>query len=309
MLEAGGIRAVAAGNVGTALSDVVGEPWDVIVVEASSFQLRFIEQFHPTAAAILNIAPDHLDWHGSMSAYAAAKARIFENKGPGDILAFDADDARVAEVVVTAGATTVPFSGRRRPPGGNGPEGDHLIVGERRFPRPGFDAAYTADLVASATLAMAMGGSEEGVAAVLETFVPGAHRQGDRRGVERRDLGERFQGHQPPCRGGGGGGLSVGRAHRRRPEQGSRSCPLDRGRSVRQVIAFGEAAPEIAAAAGDVVVVESLAEAVSSADAVAEPGDVVLLAPGCASFDMFDSYAQRGEVFARLVRHRKEDAA
>lgn len=309
MLEAGGISAIAAGNVGTALSDVIGAPWDVVVVEASSFQLRFIDQFHPKAAAIMNIAPDHLDWHGSMSSYAAAKARIFENMGPGDVLAYDADDARVTEVVVTAGTTTVPFSGRRRPPGGNGPEGDHLIVGERRFPLPGFDAAYTADLVASATLAMAMGGSEEGVTSVLETFVPGAHRReivGVWNGVTWVNDSKATNPHAAVAAAGAYPSVVLIAGGQ---NKGLDLAPLTAVDSVRQVIAYGEAAPEIAAASGDVVVVESLAEAVSTADTIAEPGDVVLLAPGCASFDQFDSYAQRGEVFARLVRHRKEDAA
>jgi UDP-N-acetylmuramoylalanine--D-glutamate ligase len=85
-------------------------------------------------------------------------------------------------------------------------------------------------------------------------------------------------------------------------------APLTRVETVRRVIAFGEAAGEIAAA-GDALVVDTLAQAVASADAIAEPGDVVLLAPGCASFDQFDSYAHRGEVFSHLVRRRKEDAA
>jgi len=184
-----------------------------------------------------------------------------------------------------------------------------LIVGERRFPLPGFDAAYTADLVASATLAMAMGGSEEGVTSVLETFVPGAHRReivGVWNGVTWVNDSKATNPHAAVAAavaypsvvliaGGQNKGLDL--------------APLTAVDSVRRVIAYGEAAPEIAAAAGDVVVVESLAEAVSSADAIAEPGDVVLLAPGCASFDQFDSYAQRGEMFARLVRHRKEDAA
>ena len=65
MLEASGLKACAAGNIGTALSDVADEPWEAVVVEASSFQLHFTERFHPAAAGILNIATDHLDWHGS----------------------------------------------------------------------------------------------------------------------------------------------------------------------------------------------------------------------------------------------------
>jgi UDP-N-acetylmuramoylalanine--D-glutamate ligase len=308
MLEAGGMRAVAAGNVGTALSDVVGGAWDVVVIEASSFQLRFIDQFHPRAAAITNIAPDHLDWHGSLASYAAAKARIFENMGPDDLLAYEADDARVVDTVATSNAAAVPFSGSRRPPGGNGPEGDQLIVAGHRFPLPAFDATYTSDLVAAATLAIAMGGAVEGVASVLETFAPGAHRRevvGVWSGVTWVNDSKATNPHAA---------VAAARAYPSvvliagGQNKGLDLAPLTRVETVRRVIAFGEAAGEIAAA-GDALVVDTLAQAVASADAIAEPGDVVLLAPGCASFDQFDSYAHRGEVFSHLVRRRKEDAA
>ena len=80
MLIASGINAIAAGNIGTALSDVALEPPETLVIEASSFQLRFIDRFHPSAAAILNIAPDHLDWHRNLDEYVAAKQRIFQNQ-------------------------------------------------------------------------------------------------------------------------------------------------------------------------------------------------------------------------------------
>ena len=82
MLQASGRRAAAVGNIGVPLTDAVGADWDVLVVEASSFQLRFTEAFHPRAAVLLNVAPDHLDWHGDFAAYLAAKARIHRNQGP-----------------------------------------------------------------------------------------------------------------------------------------------------------------------------------------------------------------------------------
>ncbi len=78
------------------------------MVEVSSFQLRFIDRFHPGSAALLNIAEDHLDWHGSPGAYAAAKARIFERQGPGDILVYDADDPGASTVVRRAASTLHP---------------------------------------------------------------------------------------------------------------------------------------------------------------------------------------------------------
>ena len=82
MLSASGLRATAAGNIGTALTDLVGSTPDVIVVEASSFQLRFIEEFAPNVAVLLNIAPDHLDWHQTFENYRDAKANLLKNAGP-----------------------------------------------------------------------------------------------------------------------------------------------------------------------------------------------------------------------------------
>ncbi len=99
------MRTVAAGNVGLALSDVVERPWDMVAVEASSFQLRFVDRFHPVAAAILNVAPDHLDWHRDVAGYTAAKARIHENQGPDDLVAHPVDDPRALSAV--AGARSV----------------------------------------------------------------------------------------------------------------------------------------------------------------------------------------------------------
>ena len=100
MLVADGRRAAAVGNIGMPLSSVSDASWDVLVVEVSSFQLRFVDQFHPEVGVLLNIAPDHLDWHGSLSAYAAAKANLFRNQGPGDVLIYDDDDPGASEAVV-----------------------------------------------------------------------------------------------------------------------------------------------------------------------------------------------------------------
>lgn len=88
MLIAAGQKAVATGNIGTAFSDVATETWDVVVVEVSSFQLRFVDRFHPRVAVLLNIAEDHLDWHGTLAAYAAAKSNIFRNQDTGDVLIY-----------------------------------------------------------------------------------------------------------------------------------------------------------------------------------------------------------------------------
>jgi len=118
MLTAAGHRAIAAGNVGTSLADVVTEavPYEVVAVELSSFQLHWSMTIEPFAAVVLNVAAHHLDWHGSVEAYAADKARIF---GPGTIAIGNADDersARMAAAAATRQAGAVPGLAPRRPP-------------------------------------------------------------------------------------------------------------------------------------------------------------------------------------------------
>ena len=310
MLRAGGVDAVAAGNIGTALSDIVGTSYEVVVVEASSFQLRFIETFHPVGAAILNITADHLDWHGDVEAYRAAKSRIFENQKAGDVLVFDADDPGASMAVKPARSTKVPISGRERPAGGNGPDGDHLLIGRRRFPRPQLDPAFMVDVAAAATLASHLGASDEGVREALGDFAPGDHRRtvvGSWDAVTWIDDSKATNPHAAAASAAAYSSVIL--------IAGGRNKGLDLGRvtnvpSVRAVVALGEAQDELAALtdAGRFHPVATLQEAVAAADQLAAAGDVVLLAPGCASFDMFDSYAHRGDVFAALVLAHKGGA-
>ncbi|MDE3085716.1 MAG: UDP-N-acetylmuramoyl-L-alanine--D-glutamate ligase, partial [Acidobacteriota bacterium] len=112
MLEASGISAVAAGNIGVPLLDAVAGEAEVVVAEVSSFQLALTETFRPAVGAWLNFAPDHLDWHPSLDHYRAAKARLWANAGPGDVAVANVEDAVVAEEAAAAGgrgATVVGF--------------------------------------------------------------------------------------------------------------------------------------------------------------------------------------------------------
>ncbi len=308
MLRAGGVDAAAAGNIGTALSDLVGTAHDVIVVEASSFQLRFVDEFHPVAAAVLNVAPDHLDWHGDLGRYRAAKARIFEQQSPRDVLAYDVDDPGAVSLVAAAAARCIPVSGSRRPDGGNGPDGDHLVIGNARYPRPPLDPAFLVDLATAATLAHHLGATPDGVGTVLAGFEPADHRRaavGSWDGVSWVDDSKATNPHAAAASASAYPSVVLIAGGR---NKGLDLSALAAVRSVRAIVAVGEASDELAAvtdperfvAAGD------LRGAVIAADAIARPGDVVLLAPGCASFDMFTSYAERGEVFTTLVRSLKE---
>jgi UDP-N-acetylmuramoylalanine--D-glutamate ligase len=306
MLVAAGRKAVATGNIGTAFSDIATEPWDVVVVEVSSFQLRFIERFHPRVAVLLNIAEDHLDWHGTLAAYAAAKANIFRNQDPADVLIFDIDDPGAAGVAAGAPSRLLPVSGLRVPPGGAGPEGSDLMLPGGSVPLGSVrDPSFVVDLAAAAAAAVEMGAALEPVAAVVAGFRPGPHRRtlvGRWGGVDWIDDSKATNPHA---------GLAATAAF---PSvvliAGGRNKGLDltglvTAATVKHVVAIGETRHEIAASVSDparVTVVESMAGAVVAAAAASEDGDTVLLAPGCASFDMFDSYGARGDAFAGAVR-------
>jgi UDP-N-acetylmuramoylalanine--D-glutamate ligase len=175
------------------------------------------------------------------------------------------------------------------------------------FPLPDLDAAYRLDLVAAGRLAFHLGASRDGVASVLESFRPGPHRRssvGTWDGVEWINDSKATNPH------------SAMAAIAAYPSviliAGGRNKDLDlRGLvtapGVKHVVAIGESAPALAVVdPGRVSLAASMADAVATADALATEGDTVLLAPGCASFDMFDDYTQRGDVFTTEVRRRKE---
>lgn len=309
MLSASGRRSAAVGNIGVPLSDAVGGDWDVLVVEASSFQLRFTESFHPVVAVLLNVAPDHLDWHGTFPAYLAAKARIHRNQGPRDLLILDDQDPGAREATAGARSRPWPVSGHRRPPGGSGPADGRLWLGEVAVSLegvPSVDPIFLVDAAAAGTAALALGATPEGIAEALAGFRPPDHRRqvvGIWSGVTWVDDSKATNPH------------AVIAAVRSYPSvvliAGGRNKGLDVAAiaaepNLRHVIGIGEAGPEIAGAARAGTVVDGLEEAVALADRLAVAGDTVLLAPGCASFDMFRSYAHRGEVFAAAVHRRQE---
>ena len=311
MLTASGLRAVAAGNIGTPLADVVDEPFDLAVVEASSFQLRFIEKFHPATAVILNVAPDHLDWHGSFEAYLDAKTQIYRNQNGDDLLVYNVDDQGAVEAVRNAPSRLLPVSGYRRSEGGAGVNGDQLDLGEVVVPLaavPVDDPAFLVDLVAAGVVALAHGAEPEAVQQIIKTFSPGPHRRtlvGRWEDVVWVDDSKATNPHAAVASASAYPSVIL--------IAGGRNKGLDLSDlmlvpTLKQVITIGEAAGELEEAAGAVRIerAHTIQEAVELADRYAQPGDTVLLAPGCASFDMFRSYADRGDSFARAVRLKKE---
>jgi len=301
MLIESGISAVSAGNIGTPVSGLSDDPAAVVVLEASSFQLRFIDRFHPTAAGIVNVAADHLDWHGSVSAYGSAKARIFENMESNDLVVYGADDPGASEIAARAECRTVGVSGVELSKDGVGPVDGSLQMGDRKFSISTNDPSWVTDLGIAAGMASSVGATDDGIATVLAGFTPGPHRRrtvGTDGGITWIDDSKATNPHAARAAAEAYDRVVLLAGGRNKDLDLSTIAPA----SVRHVVAFGEAAPSIAAGIRvPVTVVDDLASAVEVAGRVAVAGDTVLLAPGCASFDEFESYAVRGERFAELV--------
>ena len=307
MLVASGIRACAAGNIGTALSDVVGDPCDTVVIEASSFQLRFTETFHPIAAAVTNVAPDHLDWHGSEEQYAAAKAKIFANMTAEDVVAYDADDPGASALASMSRSHCVSVSGTAVSDDGYGVRAGELVLGDFSVRAPDVGAPFLADLATAAVLARKAGATPEGIAAVVNAFEPGAHRRtliAEYDGVRYIDDSKATNPHAAVASARSYPSVILIAGGR---NKGLDLSPITAVSQVKFIVGLGEAAHELAGHAQETAFYHAvdMDDAIAVATSRAEPGDVVLLAPGCASYDMFDSYAARGDAFAAAVRRRK----
>jgi UDP-N-acetylmuramoylalanine--D-glutamate ligase len=319
ILEATGLRVAAAGNIGRPLLDAVRDDVDVVVAEVSSFQLAFTERFRPDAAALLNLGADHLDWHRTFDAYAHAKANLFVRQGADDILVFNADDPVVAGLAAEAPGRRVSFSiapgaasGYRVVDTATGrllvtPDGDEIVaVDEISRSRP----ADLANALAACALAFEVAGDPGlGIAAARRALVDFgglAHRMqvvAEHDGVRWVDDSKATNLHATIAAVRGLDGVVL--------VAGGRNKGLDLGElrvlapDLHGVVAIGEAASEVHDAfAGTVTVVRasSMEEAVRAARDLARRGDTVLLSPGCASFDWYSSYAERGDDFAREVR-------
>ena len=317
MLEAAGRRVEVCGNIGSALSSRVrGEAGRVFVVELSSFQLERVDRFHAGSAALLNISPDHLDRHHDLESYLAAKATIFARQNSEDLAILNARDPLVAELEPASHRRF--FASRGTVEDGCYLSGEAVLEVTRDggtyelfrrsdVPLPGIHNLENA--MAAALLARAHGAEPRDVAAGLKSFRGLPHRlervrerrgalwfddsKGTNLAATVRSL-EGFEDDQVHIILGGqfkGGDLS---------ELASVAA-----RKACRAYLIGEAAPVFAQALANKVVcesVETLERAVARAAEGAQPGEIVLLSPACASFDQFDNFAQRGRVFQRLVK-------
>jgi UDP-N-acetylmuramoylalanine--D-glutamate ligase len=311
MLERSGIRAVAAGNTEVPLVEAIDRPdLDAFVVEASSFRLGHTRRFEPAVATWLNFAEDHLDVHATLGDYEAAKARIWADLDPESAVAVANADDPVVMAHVRPDVRTVTFGGGTAEYHRDGdtlrlPGGDALVAVAdlpRALPHD------VANSLAAAATAIAAGATVDAVRGTLASVRPLPHRVelvAETDGVAWYDDSKATAPHAAVAAirsfpsvvliaGGYNKGLDLARL-------------AEAADHVRAVVAIGDAAAEVAAAFArrrPVVSAATMADAVDAAARLAEPGDAVLLSPGCASFDRYDSYAARGDDFTREVRRR-----
>jgi len=317
MMLDSGISAVAVGNLEVPLVAAISDPEPkCFVVEASSFRLAQSRRFTPRVATWLNFAEDHLDVHLDMDRYRDAKARIWADQGPGDYAIVNAEDSVVAGLAPrTTGATVLRFGLVSKVDGLNveyherdgqlvGPDGLELVAVSdlwRTLPHDRSNA------LAAAATALAGGASVDGVRSALRAFRGLPHRVelvGESNGVRWYDDSKATAPHA--SRAALAGFDSVVLIAGGRNKGLDLSVMATGAINVRSVIGIGESAHDIVIAFGDVPgqVAASMSEAVTLANQVARSGDVVLLSPGCASFDWYESYAQRGDDFAQCVRQQ-----
>ncbi len=317
MLEAAGRKVEVCGNIGAALSSrVAGDPDRVFVIELSSFQLEGVDRFHPHSAALLNLSPDHLDRHGDMESYRAAKTAIFRHQTADDLAVLNAEDQLVAETSVSARRRF--FSSRHEIGDGCYLDGDVVVetspshgtqtlFRSSDVPLPGPHNLENA--MAAALLARAHGATPDDVKAGMKNFRGLPHRLervAERSGVTWYDdsKGTNLAATERSLEGFDDGSVLIILGGRAKGDDLSKLTPLVK-RKARRVYLIGESAADFARALESEVTFESvgtLERAVVRAADAARPGNVVLLSPACASFDQFLNFAQRGRVFQRLVK-------
>jgi len=318
MMRAAGLDAVACGNIGHAFSLAAREGHAALAVEASSFQLRFHHWLHPKVSVLLNVASDHIDWHGSFERYAESKARVYELQDEDDVHIGNADDGRGAKISAAAPCRVAWFRMGSPGEGEVGFVGRELVAridGEAPLGVPGSDAAgFRADAAAAAAASLSFGLDPGAVAEGLRRMRPLPHRGEEvaRVGsVAFLDDSKATNVHAALHALAGRRGVVLiagGMA------KGADLSPLAEATpALVGVVAMGEAAPEIAMLFEGRVPVSkagSIEEAVREAFELAPPaGGTVLLAPACASWDMFRDYVERGERFAEAARRLAEEDA
>lgn len=322
MLRRSGLSVPVGGNLSEPLCALAELPADRVVAELSSFQLEHARALHLRVGVLLNLAPDHLDRHGTLEAYGAAKAKLITLQHDDDTLIVNLDDPWTRGIGERAVAHTLGFSEQTRLLHGASIDGKDVVLydeGKEQL-RLALDSLAPAcrvavpNLLAAMLAAQAAGGSMEAVRTVCESFEGLPHRAAlvcTRGRVRYIDDSKATNPAAAAASLAAQGSNTVWIAGGR--NKGLEFTPLVRAaRNVRAAILYGEAAAELAAALGGglpLLQVRSLEEAVAAAAERAQPGDSVLLAPACSSFDQFTSFEERGDRFADVARALPGEAA
>jgi UDP-N-acetylmuramoylalanine--D-glutamate ligase len=337
ILRRSGLRTVACGNVGLPIVEAVmnPEPYDVLAVELSSFQLHYTDSMRAQSAAVLNVAEDHLDWYADMAAYAADKGRIYHGVERACVynVADPVTEQLVREADVVEGARAIGFTLGTPSVGMVGVVDD--VLADRAFVEERESSAaelctlsdlaspaphFVMNALAAAALARSHGVRPAAVRDALRTFKPDGHRIAEVGTYDEVTWVDDSKATNPPAAMASllgyehvvwiAGGLAKGASFD--------DLVLRVRDRLRGVVLLGQDAPVIAAAlsrhAPDVPVFHVPAgetapmdRVVAEAAALARPGDTVLLAPGCASMDMFANYGARGDAFVEAVHRTRRD--
>jgi UDP-N-acetylmuramoylalanine--D-glutamate ligase len=319
MLKQSGTDVFLGGNIGQPLIGYADEPQRaaVVVAEVSSFQLDTIDTFRPRVGVCLNVSEDHLDRYTDFEAYAASKARLFENQREHDIAILNGADRHMRALHGTLAARTIFFNGRRKAEPGATIHSDRIEIRGRALPettlhlnRWRLAGQHNRENAAAACLAaLAIGGTPDGIQAGLDVFEGFPHRMEYIATIDQVqyyndskatnvDAVVRALGHFDH-------GVILILGGRNKGNDLSQLKPHI-GLKTKLLIAMGEARQEIIdqlAGTAHVAEAASMAAAVAAARDAAQAGDTVLLAPACASFDMYKNYAERGEAFRQAVKN------
>ncbi len=316
LLRGAGYDALAAGNIGYPFCDLVRNrpKTSIAVVETSSYQLETIKSFHPKIAVITNISPDHLERHKTMEEYTRIKARIWENQSENDLVIIPVDDESIDNVKQSIPGNIELFSTEKCPEGGAGIHDNMLVfvnpgenlqlVSKDEIPVPG--RHNTANALATALVARKLEVSIVDIREGMRSFPGLPHRLeivgengrtwvNDSKATNVESLRVALEAVQKPV-----WLIAGGR------DKGDSYSPIEKlvREKVDRLLLIGEGAERLERELGDVassVVLETLENAVNMANREAEEGTTVLLSPGCASFDQFKNFEDRGDYFRKLV--------
>jgi UDP-N-acetylmuramoylalanine--D-glutamate ligase len=321
LLKDAGLPVQVGGNIGTPLISLVESSRDDgwTVVELSSFQLETIKNFHPQVAVVLNVTPNHMDRYESFTDYAAAKHRIFMNQAPHDVAVLNGDDEAVSSWATGLRAHVVKFSVQRELAEGlflrgrelvsRTPDGERVLMMRDEMKLRGLHNVENA--LAALAAGLACGASPEVMRTTVSEFEPVEHRLefvGEIAGVrfyndsKATSVDATVKALEAFSNAPGKVVLILGGRGKKAPYQPLASLVREQ---VRQLILIGEDAETIATELGEYApsqMATDMKDAVSISFQLAQPGDTVLLAPACASFDMFESFEHRGRVFKNEVQ-------